>query len=351
MANINEKPIEAPATIDCHESGSTIRFLMPFFELSSAPVTFTGRGRLVERPYTTYYRIFDEKGIDYKTTEGLLPVTVSGDLPPGQYALEGNVSSQFITGLMLVLPLLKANSTIDITTHLESKGYVDLTLEALDAFGIEVENKAYERFEIKGNQTYKATDYFVEGDYSQAAFWLVAAAIGNGVSLGGMKWESLQGDRAILGILERMGAKVTYDHHDIQVDVDRLKGITIDASQCPDLVPVLAVLCSLSEGTSQIINAERLRIKESDRLKAISTELNKMGAAITETPDGLIIEGVSGFKGAQVDAWNDHRIAMAIAVASTRTEGNIELTGYDAVKKSYPMFWDDFAALGGKING
>jgi len=351
MANPKEKPLDTPATIDCHESGSTIRFLMPFFELSSAPVTFTGRGRLIERPYTTYYRIFDEKGIAYETTEGLLPVTVSGALPAGRYALEGNVSSQFITGLMLVLPLLKANSTIAITTHLESKGYVDLTLETLAAFGIEVENKAYESFNIKGNQTYCATDYFVEGDYSQAAFWLVAAAIGNGMSLGGMKWESLQGDRAILDILERMGAKVIFDAHEIHVAVDKLKGITIDASQCPDLVPVLAVLCSLSEGTSQIINAERLRIKESDRLKAISTELNKMGASITETPDGLIIKGVDGFKGAKVDAWNDHRIAMAIAVASTRTKGNIELTGFDAVKKSYPMFWEDFSALGGKING
>ena len=351
MANVNKKPLDKPATIDCHESGSTIRFLMPFFELSSAPVTFSGRGRLIERPYTTYYRIFDEKGIAYETTDGLLPVTVSGALPAGRYALEGNVSSQFITGLMLVLPLLKADSTIEITTHLESKGYVDLTLEALSAFGIKVENKAYESFEIKGNQAYTATNYFVEGDYSQAAFWLVAAAIGNGVSLSGMKWESLQGDREILDILERMGAKVTYDNHNIQVEVDKLKGITIDASQCPDLVPVLAVLCSLSEGTSQIIKAERLRIKESDRLKAISTELNKMGAAITETPDGLIIEGISGFKGATVDAWNDHRIAMAIAVASTRTEGNVELTGFDAVKKSYPMFWGDFVALGGKING
>lgn len=351
MANPAEKPVTTPETIDCHESGSTIRFLMPFFHLSSQPMTFIGRGRLGERPYTTFYRLFEERGIVYETTEGKLPTTIKGQLPPGVYEIEGNVSSQFITGLMFMLPLLEGDSTIKITTHLESKGYIDLTLEALKAFGIEIENQGYEAFHIKGNQSYKGTDFVVDGDYSQAAFWLVAAAIGNEVILDGMKWASLQGDREIIDIIEKMGGKVHFENGKLRVESENLRGIVIDASQCPDLVPVVAVLCSMCEGESRIINAERLRIKESDRLKAISTELNKMGGKIQETEDGLIIQGIDHFIGAEVDSWNDHRIAMAIAIASTKTEGTVHLTGADAVKKSYPMFWDDFEKLGGMCHG
>jgi 3-phosphoshikimate 1-carboxyvinyltransferase len=350
MTDLRHKPVQSPITIDCHESGSTIRFLMPFFHLSSDEVTFTGRGRLVERPYTTFYRLFDERGIAYRTTDGILPTTIKGELKAGRYAVEGNVSSQFITGLMFMLPLLEGDSVIEITTQLESKGYIDLTLEALSAFGIVIENNDYQSFVIPGGQAYKGCAFTVDGDYSQAAFWLVAAAIGNDIELDGMKWASLQGDRAIIDIIEAMGGEVKFENQRLRVIADQLHGVVIDASQCPDLVPVVAVLCSMCEGESRIVNAERLRIKESDRLKAISTELNKMGAAIEETPDGLIIQGVKGFKGAAVDSWNDHRIAMAIAVASTRTEGAVMLEGAGAVNKSYPMFWEDFKKVGGVIN-
>ena len=351
IKDLQVKPVSSPVTIDCHESGSTIRFLMPFFHLSSAPMTFIGRGRLGERPYTTFYRLFDERNIKYTTTNGMLPTTIEGELPAGRYEIEGNVSSQFITGLMFILPLLEGDSEIVITTELESKGYIDLTLEALSAFGIKIINDRYEKFRIPGKQKYLGTDFVVDGDYSQAAFWLVAAAIGNPVVLDGMKWESLQGDREIIEIIERMGGVVTFEEGLLRVSHSGLRGIEINASQCPDLVPVLTVLCSFCKGESRITNAERLRIKESDRLKAISTELNKMGGKITETDDGLIIQGIDHFEGAEVESWNDHRIAMAIAIASTKTIGDIRLMGADAVKKSYPMFWDDFNKLGGNCYG
>jgi len=344
-------PITEATTIQCNESGSTIRFLMPMIHLSHAALTFSGEGRLAQRPYQTYYSIFEDQKIKFETTNGELPVTIKGALKSGLYQLEGNVSSQFITGLMLTLPMLHGKSEIEITTKLESKGYVDLTLNMLEQFGVEIDAKDECHYLINGEQTYKGANYTVEGDYSQAAFWIVAKCIGNNVKIRGMKEASLQGDKAILDIVRNMGAEVGFENSDIIISLEKpLQGIVIDASQCPDLVPVVAVLCSLCEGESKIINAERLRLKESDRLLAISTELNKMGAQIVETPDGLIIQGVKKFNGANVESWNDHRIAMALGIAATRADGNLVIDGSDAVKKSYPNFWEDYKSLGGTFN-
>ncbi len=346
-----EKPVKSPLTVECNESGSTIRFLMPFFNLSQAPMTFVGKGRLNERPYDVFYRLFESKGIKVETTEGKLPVTLSGEMKSGHYPIEGNVSSQFISGLLMLLPLLDGDSVIDITTHLESKGYVDLTLDALKHYGIDI--KASEnQFEIKGNQDYKGKDMAVEGDYSQVAFWLVGKCLGNPLLVTGVNENSNQGDRAIIDIIESMGAQVTFLENDIfiQQESSGLKAVTVDASQCPDLVPVLAVLLSMAEGKSQIINAERLRFKESDRLKAICTELNKLGGKISETPDGLIIEGIESFTGGTVSSWNDHRIAMALAIAATKASGPVTISGAEAVNKSYPMFWEDYQSVGGVIS-
>ena len=342
--------IDVPEIIDCNESGTTIRFLMPFFTLSNSPMTFTGKGRLGERPYETFYKILRERNIPYKTTDGLLPVTIDGKLEAGVYEMAGNVSSQFISGLMLVLPLLNGSSEIKLTTNLESKGYVDLTLDVCSKFGIEIKTNNPEHYVIKGNQIYKSSEYTVEGDYSQAAFWLVAACLGNEVVLRGMQPNSLQGDRAILDIVEAIGGKIIWNNEDLTASHNGVNGVVVDASQCPDLVPVVTVLLSLCKGTSEIVNAGRLRIKESDRLKAICTELNKMGAKVVEREEGLLIEGIEKFKGAVVDSWNDHRIAMAIAIAATCCDGDVELTGYEAVKKSYPMFWEDYEKLGGCIH-
>lgn len=336
--------------IDADESGSTLRFLIPLAARDNEKVVFTGKGKLVERPLDTYYQIFDEQGIKYDTNEGKLPLTVNGGLKSGKFNIAGNISSQFITGLLFSLPLLEGDSTINLTSPLESKGYVDLTIQMLDLFGIEIDNKDYERFIVKGGQKYKNRDYTVEGDFSQAAFHIVAGILGEEVKCRGLNINSLQGDKAILDIVKKMGADIVVKEDVITTKNSKTHGIEIDASQCPDLVPILATLGALSSGTTRIVKAERLRIKESDRLKAMATELRKLGADIVEFEDGLEIRGKDKLTGGIVDSWNDHRIAMALAIASIRCSGDVIIKNTQAVNKSYPGFWNDFKSLGGKID-
>lgn len=337
--------------IDCFESGSTLRFLIPLVALTGKEMTLKGRGKLVSRPIDTYYTIFENQNLEYAPTDGGLPLKIQGRLKAGEYSLRGDISSQFITGLLFALPLLKEDSKIILTNHLESKGYVDLTLDILDDFGIKIENKNYKEFIIKGNQRYQSRDFSIEGDFSQAAFWIVGGLLGEEIESKSIRMDSLQGDKAILSIVEKMGGELVYDSKSIKALASKTKGITIDASQCPDLVPILAVLGALSEGTTKIINAKRLRIKESDRLKAISTELNKIGAQIEELEDGLIIKGQKSLIGGEVESWNDHRIAMALAIASIKCKEKVKIKGYESVTKSYPHFFKDFKYLGGDIHG
>ena len=340
-------------TIDCFESGSTLRFLIPFFTLLNEEVTFTGRNKLIERPLDPYYKIFDKQKINYKNNSGKLPLKIIGNLKSGIYEIDGDISSQFITGLMYVLPLLNGDSQIIINKKLESKSYVDLTIDVLKKFNIEIENKnnEYKKFKIKGNQKYIKRNYKVEGDYSQAAFWITASLIGNDVLIKGLNENSIQGDIAILKIIKDMGAKYEFkDDFLILKKNNDLKNIEIDVNDCPDLVPILTVLASFSKGKCKIINAKRLRIKESDRLKAISSEINVLGGKIIEFDDGLEISPINeGIEG-EVKSFNDHRIAMALAVFSTRINGNIILNGENAINKSYPDFYKDFIKLGGEIN-
>lgn len=336
--------------IDCKESGSTLRFLIPISLLSGEKVIFTGRGKLVSRPLDTYYKIFDKQGINYTNNNGNLPLELKGKLNPSTFKIKGNISSQFITGLMFTLPLLHGDSKIEITNELESKGYVDLTIEMLNRFGIKIENDNYKEFNIKGNQKYTNQDYKVEGDFSQAAFWLVGGILGENIQSNDLNINSIQGDKVILDLIREMGGDIRINHSSVETISSKTKGIIIDASQCPDIVPILTVLAALSQGQTRIINAARLRIKESDRLKAISTELNKLGADIKELEDGLVINGKESLKGGVVDSWNDHRIAMALAIASIKSTGDISITNSDVVNKSYPHFWEDFKSLGGKIH-
>lgn len=340
--------------VQCNESGSTIRFLIPVGITSKNELVFDGKGKLVDRPLDSYYRIFDKQGLKYETTGGKLPLTVNGKLKPGNYEIDGNISSQFITGLLYALPLLEGDSKLIINKNLESKGYVDLTLEILKLAGIEIVNNDYKSFDIRGNQTYKPFDYIVEGDYSQVAFWIVAGIISanrdNEVKCLHVNKNSLQGDRGIIEIVTRMGAKLEIFDDYVIVKPSKTKGTVIDISQCPDIGPVLTVLAALSEGETRIINGERLRIKESDRITSIKTELNKLGGNVSEEGDSLIIQGVEGFRGGiTVNAWNDHRIAMSLAIASTRCEKEIILEEAESVRKSYPHFWDDFVKMGGEI--
>ncbi len=333
QTRISYKSATKETVIDCNESGSTARFLMPLFHLLDGPVVYKGSNRLSQRPFQPYYDIFDNQKISYEAKNGGLPLTIEGSLKPDHFTLVGNISSQFISGLLFVLPLLNGKSSITIVPPLESKDYIELTTACLQAFGIDIEKRSQLEYHIKGNQVYQGCNMTIEGDYSQAAFWLVASHIGNDVHVTGLDEHSKQADRAILKVLSRTDTSEP-----------------IDVSQCPDLVPILAVLCALTPGTSSIINAGRLRFKESDRLKAIATELNKMGAKITEHEDGLTFIGVEKLHGTIVHAWNDHRIAMALAIAATRAEGITKICGAECIRKSYPEFWTVYQSLGGIIN-
>lgn len=346
-------PMAAADSVDCGESGSTLRFFLPLGANLNCPLTFTGHGKLVSRPLQAYYDIFDEKFIQYFNDNGNLPVTVNGRLTPGIYKLPGDVSSQFVSGLLFALPLLNGDSVIEITSPLESSAYVDMTINCLAKFGIKVENEGgqHRRYLVPGKQHYVAQDSQVEGDWSQAAFWTVGGSLGTSITCEGVNVNSLQGDQAVVSIMERMGAKLQQDANSVTVNGGATKATVIDAANCPDIIPVLTVLAAVSEGTTKIINAGRLRIKECDRLAAMTSELNKMGAAITEEPEGLTIvgkpEGLRG--GVKVDAWNDHRIAMSLAIAAQKCAEPIILSGAESVAKSYPTFWEDYKSVGGLV--
>ena len=346
-------PMAAADSVDCGESGSTLRFFLPLGANLNCPLTFTGHGKLVSRPLQAYYDIFDEKFIQYFNDNGCLPVTVNGHLTPGTYKLPGDVSSQFVSGLLFALPLLNGDSIIEITSPLESSAYVDMTINCLAKFGVQIENEGglHRRYLVTGKQRYQAQDSQVEGDWSQAAFWTVGGSLGDGITCQGVNVNSLQGDQAVVDIMERMGALIKQDANSVTVNGGATKATVIDAANCPDIIPVLTVLAAVSEDTTKIINAGRLRIKECDRLAAMTSELNKMGAQITEEPEGLTIvgkpQGLVG--GVQVDAWNDHRIAMSLAIAAQKCAAPIILTGAESVAKSYPTFWEDYKSVGGLV--
>lgn len=337
--------------VDCGESGSTLRFFIPLGAMLGQPFTFVGHGKLVSRPLQAYYDIFAEQGIAYTTEAGQLPLTVNGRLKAGSFKLPGNVSSQFVSGLLFALPLLEGDSVIELTSPLESASYVDMTLSCLAKYGIKVINENHQRYLIAGNQHYQCCSSKVEGDWSQAAFWAVGGALGAGMTCEGIDFDVLQGDRAIVDIMQKMGAVLHKNGSSLHIESSNTAGTIIDAADCPDIIPVLTVLAAVSHGRTEIINAGRLRLKECDRLAAMTRELNKLGAAVTELPEGLIIEGrPEGLKGgAEVDAWNDHRIAMSLAIAAQCCREPLILTGAGSVAKSYPEFWRDYEAVGGKI--
>jgi len=320
--------------IFCNESGSTLRFIIPILLAYGGEFCLTGAGRLMERPLDDYYKIFDEKNISYKKQDNKL--FISGKLTPGKYYLSGDVSSQYISGLLFALPLLEGDSEIVITTPIESIGYIDMTIEMLSKFGVEIEKtEDYRNYKISGNQSYKPQNITVEGDYSQAAFYLVANELGNNVDVKGLKENSTQGDKKILEIIDEM--RINKPVH------------TIDVSQIPDLVPILSILAAKTSGTTHIIGAKRLRLKESDRLHTVYLELKKLGVDIKENNESLEITGPNEFTGAITDSHNDHRIAMSLAIASTCAEDMVTICGADSVKKSYGDFWDKFKGLGGVV--
>ena len=316
--------------LDCGESGSTLRFLIPLALALRGGGVFTGHGRLMERPQKPYFDIFDEKGISYEQKDGVL--TIRGEWNAGEYRLPGNVSSQFVTGLLYALPLLDGDSEIVLTSKLEGWGYVDMTLNTLEKFGITTEERDT-GWIVPGRQVYQPCGLTVEADWSQAAFWYAAEFLGNSVQVSGMPKYSRQGDSKFGWFNRRLA-------------MPRNMGFSV--ADCPDLVPPLAAMAALRNGyTTYMGNAARLRIKESDRLAAITAALNALGARVTEHPDSLTIYGRDSLAGGTVDCCNDHRIAMMAAIAATCCREPVTLLGAECVAKSYPDFWEHYRMLGG----
>lgn len=328
----------------CNESGSTLRFMIPLFSLTAQKVRFTGAGRLFDRPQAIYQMLFERQGLQFEQTpEG---ITIFGRLRPGGFTLPGDVSSQFITGLLFALPLCREDSRIRLTTPLESAGYVDMTLQVLRQAGIRVEPLEDGWF-IPGSQTYRPLDTAVESDWSQAAFLLAAGALGGEVTLTGLNPASAQGDREALSLFRRFGAAVEEAPGRIVCRKAPLHGIDIDAAQIPDLVPVLAVTAALADGVTHITGAARLRLKESDRLAAVADGIRRLGGRVEEGPDSLTITGVSRLAGGRAEGYNDHRIVMALSMAALGCEAPVTVTDAQSVAKSWPAFFEDYRAIGG----
>lgn len=346
------RPAPAAGPLDCRESGSTLRFLLPV-AAALGGARFEGARRLSERPLLPLVRTLREHGIAIDT-DGGLPLTVSGQLSAGVFTLPGNISSQYITGLLLAAPLLDGTTVIRVAEPIESEPYIALTLEVLHAFGVDAGIVHEDRctcYTLHARAAYSSPGSFeVGGDWSNAAFWLAAGALsGTGVCVEGLSPSSKQADRAILGALSLFGARVARSARAAAAVRDDLRGARIDVAGCPDLVPAIAPLAALAEGRTAITGAGRLRLKESDRLASISGTLNALGARANVADDTLVFEGVDRLHGGEVDAAADHRIAMMAAIAATRADGPVLIHGAECTAKSYPGFFEDFAALGGHM--
>ena len=344
------RPVSAPPSglclLPCGESGSTLRFLLPLVGALGASAVFEREGRLPERPIEPLGRELCRNGMDIRSDGARL--SCSGQLRPGAFSLPGNISSQYISALLMTLPLLEGESTLHIEGALESAAYVAMTEEVLRLGGVRTEKTGY-GYRIPGRQRCRfAPELSVEGDYSNAAFFLCAGALSErGIRVTGLDPQSRQGDRAIVPLLEEMGAQVASDGSSVTVKRDALHGITIDASPIPDLIPVLSVVAAAASGETRVIHAQRLRLKESDRLHSTTQMLRALGAEAEELPDGLVIRGGRTLAGGTVDACGDHRIAMSAAVAGGICRGAVTICGSECVQKSYPDFWTDFQQLKG----
>lgn len=331
--------------IFCNESGSTLRFFIPIFSLTNKRITFRGAGRLMERPQKVYKDLFHSLNLTFLQEDGT--ITIEGSIQSGNYTLAGDVSSQFISGLLFTLPLCKGNSTITIQEPFESRSYVILTMQMLEYFGIECEFQNDHTIYIKGNQSYHAGCYSIEGDYSQLAFFACLGALNQDLNITGVHHNSRQGDKVIMDILKQ--ANVSYQEipNGYCVHKSNVLASEIDLADCPDLGPILCVLAAFAKGSTHIKNAERLRIKESDRIAAMEEELKKLGVDIHSTEGDIYITGQPTYAGGvTLDGHNDHRIVMAMAVASTLCQQPCTIVGAQAINKSYPQFFDDLKLAG-----
>lgn len=335
-------------TIFCNESGSTLRFFIPIFSLCDKIISFTGRNRLLKRPQTIYENIFKSQGITYQQDDE--KITIGGKLKAGDYELNGDVSSQFISGLLFTLPLLDKDSTIHIKEPYESRSYVDLTLQMLNLYGIKANYCDANTLVIPGNQSYKPHDYKIEGDYSQLGFFAVLAAINNDLKCLGLSHDSLQGDKQIINILKNAGADISEIENGYFIRKSKLHASEIDLGDCPDLGPILTILAMYTKGTTRIYNAQRLRYKESDRIAAMEEELNKCGVNISTTEGEIGINGDEHYSCDEIlNGHKDHRIVMSLSVATTLFDKAVIIEGAQAINKSYPNFFDDLQKIGCEV--
>ncbi|MFQ6080256.1 MAG: 3-phosphoshikimate 1-carboxyvinyltransferase [Candidatus Bathyarchaeia archaeon] len=342
------------ASINCGESGATLRFMIPVAALAPGSSVFTFGSSLERRPIAPLLQSLKQLGTEsnLQLKEGSSLVRIQGDgLEGGKTSMRGDISSQFISGLLFACPKAKKDTEISITTPLESRNYVQMTMEVLDKHGVRVfASENFTQLKIPSNQNYNPCDHEVPGDFSSAAFLLAAAAITSSkLKVKKLDYHTTQGDKTILDILKEMGSKVRVGDDYVEVEGEQLNAIDVNAKDIPDLVPVCAVLACYSRGTSKIYNAKRLRYKESDRLSSLHTELKKMGAEIMVKEDGLVIRGPRKMQGATIDPHNDHRIAMACAVAALAASGETRIQNAECVNKSYPSFFDDLRLLGANI--
>ncbi len=336
------------SVLDCIESGSTLRFMIPVAAALGRSVTFTGQGSLLDRTIGEYLEILPKHNVSVKSS-GRLPIEISGRLDNGTYEVSGDVSSQYITGLLLALPNLAGDSAVILKTPLQSKPYVDMTVKVMSDYGVEIRETDF-GYLIHGGQTFKKLDYTVEGDWSHSAFFLAAGAIGGDVTVSGLDMDTAQGDKAILEVLSSFGAQTEINDSRVRCVKSELKGTEIDATDIPDLVPVIAVLAAFSKGQTVIKGARRLRFKESDRIKSVVENLKLIGVDVIQTEDGMIINGGAKLHPAKLKGYNDHRIVMAFSIAALFLNGATEIDDAISINKSYPSFFEDYNRIGGKAD-
>lgn len=337
----DESPI-----LDVGESGTTFRLILPLASAIYEECKFVGKEGLARRPIIELMEAMEVNGVKFSADR--LPFTSKGKLNSGVFRIPGDISSQYISGLLFAAPLLEGKTEISLTSSLESKAYVDITMDILNKFGIQIKS-SNGRYQVE-RQDYKSKDYSVEGDWSNAAFFLVAGALGHGITMTGLNMKSSQGDIKILDILEDLGASLQVKDKSITISKNKLSPIEVDLSEIPDSLPVLAVAAaSVEGGVSRFYNGKRLRIKESDRLNSVATMIRNLGGRVEEKEEELLVYGTGGLKGGRTSSFGDHRLVMAASIASMISEEDVAIKNFQDVSKSYPLFFEDFEKIGGVI--
>lgn len=325
------------------ESGLGLRLLTCVASSFNQKITLNGRGSLLSRPMNFFDEVLPKFGCTVSTNQGFLPIEVEGPLEGADLEVDGSLSSQFISGLLMALPRSKQSSSLTVL-EMKSGPYIQMTISTLKQFGVVVENEK-NVFKVSGNQSYQATEYRIESDWSSASYWLVAAALGHSISVSGLNMRSLQADKALLEALMHAGCKISFEEQQIRVDGSEIRPFEFDATDCPDLFPALVVLAAKCNGITKIRGVKRLVHKESDRGVALRSEFAKMGLRIDLEDDIMLIHGTGKLNGAEVDSHHDHRIAMCLGIAGSIALGETILTNSESVAKSYPDFWKDFDFL------